>query len=68
MATLEDTSNEEPEPARLVRDLRAHQAELETQNRELREAQSQARRAIQEREDLLAVVSHDLETRSASSS
>ncbi len=60
MATLEDTSNEEPEPARLVRDLRAHQAELETQNRELREAQSQARRAIQEREDLLAVVSHDL--------
>jgi signal transduction histidine kinase len=60
MATLEETSNEEPEPARLVRDLRAHQAELETQNRELREAQSQARRAIQEREDLLAVVSHDL--------
>ncbi len=30
----------EQEPARLVRDLRAHQVELEMQNRELREAQS----------------------------
>jgi signal transduction histidine kinase len=60
MTTLEDISKEEPEPARLLQDLRAHQVELETQNRELREAQSQARRAIQEREDLLAVVSHDL--------
>jgi PAS domain S-box-containing protein len=30
----------EPEPARLVRDLRAQQVELEMQNRELREAQS----------------------------